>query len=142
MGTDITLPERDLARLVHAAGLCREAERLDALVPTPVEELLDAIVGLVPCDVVFWNHYSLAPELEEHALVGGRIGRTPQRAPLGPWLEHLHEHPIMSGRHGPVTRVSDVLQGPALEASWLYQEAWLPVSAAKSVWNSRTGRGR
>jgi GAF domain-containing protein len=32
----------------------------------------------------------------------------------------------MSGRHGPVTIVSDLLPGRELERTWLYQEAFQP----------------
>ena len=116
----VTLPQRDLRLLVEAAGRCADADGLGLAVP----DLLDALTALVPCDVAFWNWYSLRAGMDEHALVGAPSGRDPVRAPLGPWLEHLSEHPIMSGRHGPVVCVSDVFDTRALESSWLYQEAW------------------
>ena len=47
-------------------------------------------------------------------------------APMPARLEHLPEHPVMSGRHGPVTAISDVLRGRTLEQAWLYQEAMRP----------------
>jgi DNA-binding CsgD family transcriptional regulator len=118
---DIRLSERELARLLTVAGECGTGGAENST----VQNLLDGLATLVRCDVAFWNWYHLVPRFIEHALVGAPKGRTPVRAPLDPWLEHLPEHPIMSGRHGTVTMVSDVLRGRALHASWLYQEAWV-----------------
>lgn len=121
--TTIRLPDRDLALLLDAAGRCADATGCRL---TDVEAVLDAVAGLVECDVAFWNWFQVRPELREEALVGAPRGREPTRAPVGPWFDHVDEHPIMSGRHGPVTMLSDVLVGRDLEATWLFQEALAP----------------
>lgn len=126
----IRLPERDVATLLDVAGRCRDAQRCET---QDVKEVLDALTALVPCDVAFWNWFHLRPGVEEHALLGAPGGRAPKRAPLGPWLDHLPEHPIMSGRHGPVAMLSDVLRGRAWEASWLYQEALAPAGLCSEI---------
>lgn len=118
----VRLPERDLRLLVETAGRCSDAVRSGIA----VSDVLDAVTGLVRCDLAFWNWYHLDSELVEHALVPARHLREVRRAPLGPWLDHLSEHPIMSGRHGTVTAISDVLRGRELERTWLYQEALKP----------------
>ncbi|MEP7055309.1 MAG: helix-turn-helix transcriptional regulator [Actinomycetota bacterium] len=120
--SSVKLPERDLRLVVNAVRLCASAgpDRVDLL------ELLSAVAALVRCDVAFWNWYSLTDGVDEHALVSAPLAHQVIRAPLGPWLEHLPEHPIMSGLHGPVTKVSDVLRGRDLERTWLYQDAWEP----------------
>ena len=126
----IRLPEKDVATLLDVAGRCRDAQRCER---QDVEEVLDALTSLVPCDVAFWNWYHLGAGVEEHALLAAPGGRRPQRAALGPWLEHLPEHPIMSGKHGPVAMISDVLRGRALEASWLHQEALAPAGLCSEI---------
>jgi DNA-binding CsgD family transcriptional regulator len=127
--TSVRLPEAELRRVLDATGRCSEVDGGT----TAVTDVLDAIRGLVPCDVIFWNWFTLEPALVEHALVAASTSRAPSRAPLGPWLEHLPEHPIMSGRYGPVTAVSDVLRGRDLEASWLYQEALVPAGVRYEI---------
>jgi DNA-binding CsgD family transcriptional regulator len=121
--TSIRLPDRDLRLLLDAAGRCTDATGCHL---ADVEDVLDAVAGLVGCDVAFWNWFHVRPVLREEALVGAPRGREPTRAPVGPWFDHLAEHPIMSGRHGPVTMISDVLVGRELEATWLFQEALAP----------------
>jgi DNA-binding CsgD family transcriptional regulator len=122
--TPVELSERDLRMIVDAAGTCSDADHGGLDVP----DLLAAVTTLVPSDVAFWSWFSLDTALVEHALVPPRHGRGPLRAPIGPWVEHLPEHPIMSGRHGAVTAISDVLPGRALERTWLYQEAMRPAA--------------
>lgn len=127
--TSVRLPEAELRRVLDATGRCSEVDGGT----TAVTDVLDAIQGLVPCDVIFWNWFTLEPALVEHAHVAASASRAPVRAPLGPWLDHLPEHPIMSGRYGPVTAVSDVLRGRDLEASWLYQEALAPAGIRHEI---------
>lgn len=134
---DIRLSRQDLERVVDATGLvastgpgCGDA----------IAGVLDSLCGLVRCDVAFWNWLRLEPRFEEYALVTSHVGRPVARAPLAPWLEHLCEHPIMSGRHGTVTMVSDVLRGRALEASWLFQVAWAPEGLRSEI-GLHLGRG-
>ncbi len=126
----IRLGERDLADLLEAAARCGD-RRLSG--PDAVVAVLDAVTRLVRCDVAFWNWYHLRPDLDDHALVAATRSTAPRRAPLGPWLERLDEHPIMSGRHGPVTMVSDVLTGRSLRDSWLCQEALVPAGVESEI---------
>lgn len=122
MGRDLLLAESEVRLLFGASQACDEADPEDV----GLEQVLDALVRLVPADVVFWNCFDVTPRLVTHGLVGASLTGPPQRAPLGPWLEHLQEHPVMSCRFGPVAKVSDVLTQPQLERTWLWQEAWQP----------------
>src|SRR4051812_21274870 len=99
----IQLPSRDLRALLDAAARCDDVQGSFA----GAQDVLDALAGLVHCDVAFWNAYELRPQFHEYALVCGQRGREVGRAPEEPWLRRLHEHPIMSGRFGPVVAVSD-----------------------------------
>lgn len=119
----IRLAQRDLRLLLDAAGRCGDATPCE---PSAVEDVLDAVAGLVRCDIAFWNRYHLVGHLHEDNHVAAPSTAPALRAPLGPWLEHLDEHPIMSGRHGAVTMLSDVLPGDALKDTWLFQEALAP----------------
>lgn len=122
MGT-VCLSERDVRLVLGAAAECQEAHPQVG----SVSDLLDCLASIVRCDVVFWNSYGLRPELEERALVSSSLVRPVVRAPVGPWLEHLSEHPIMSGLHGPVTAISDVLSTAQFARTWLFQEVFTPV---------------
>jgi DNA-binding CsgD family transcriptional regulator len=127
---DLRLSDQDLALLLDAAGRCGEC------CPPPVaavEDVLDAVASLVGCDVAFWDWYHLRPGLDDHGIVSATRTSAPRQAPLGPWLDHLDEHPIMSGRHGPVTMISDVLDGSSLEETWLFQEALTPAGVASEI---------
>jgi DNA-binding CsgD family transcriptional regulator len=42
------------------------------------------------------------------------------------WAAHRAEHPIMSGRHGPVTAITDVYSPQEFRETWLYQEWFAP----------------
>lgn len=116
----VDLPVRDLRRVLDAADRCGQVGRND----DGLTELLDALGDVVACDCLFWNAYRLNP-FREPRLVPG-CGREPALAPLQGWLEHLHEHPLMSGRHGPVVSVSDVMGRREFEATWMYQHAFRP----------------
>lgn len=124
----VQLEGRDLAALLDAAGTCG-----DLSVGDDVPHLLDAVSRLVRCDVLFWNWYRTWPVLHELALVDARTTRPAVRAPLPEWQAHLEEHPIMSGRHGPVVAVSDVLPRRQLERTWLWQEAWCPAAVRYEI---------
>jgi len=118
----LRLAEHDLRVVLDAADRCTAATSAD----DGVMNVLDALAGLVHADVVFWNWYTGRSGLDERAMVSAAACRPARRAPLGPWLDHLDEHPIMSGRYGPVTAVSDVLGTLELRRTWLYQEAFRP----------------
>ena len=85
----VRLPEAELRRVLEAAGRCSEVGGG----ATAVTDVLDAIQALVPCDVIFWNWFTLGPTLAEHALVAASTSRAPPRAPLGPWADHLARAP-------------------------------------------------
>lgn len=119
---DVLISQNDLRLVLDAAGACDDAPSND----TRLVQVLDALVRIVPADVVFWDWFEVAPKLHERALIGASLTGPPKRAPLGPWLEHLDEHPVMNCRHGPVVKVSDVLTPRELERTWLWQEAMQP----------------
>ncbi len=120
MGSSVHLNERELSMLLNTAGGIHADDGVT------VGDVLDAVAALVPCDVAFWNRYALGPPLTELALVDASTTRPVTRAPLDAWLAHLPEHPIMSGRHGPVVALSDILGAQELRSTWLYQEALQP----------------
>lgn len=119
------LPARDVRAIVDAAARCGATGPSEG-----IPDLLDALVALVPSDVAFWNSFILrpgpGPTLQERALVSARCRREVVRVSLDPWLDHLTEHPIMSGRFGPVTAISDVLGAREFRSTWLYAEAFRP----------------
>jgi DNA-binding CsgD family transcriptional regulator len=116
----IQLPSRDLHALLDAVARCNEVQGCVA----GAQDVLDALAGLIRCDVVFWNAFELLPRFHEQSLVSGRRGREVWRAPAEPWLQHRHEHPIMSGRFGPVVAVSDVLTFREFCNTWLWSDAF------------------
>jgi DNA-binding CsgD family transcriptional regulator len=116
----IQLSSRDLHTLLDATARCKEAQGMAG----GAQDMLDALAGLVDCDVVFWNAFELLPRFHEQSLLSGRRGREVWRAPTEPWLEHRHEHPIMSGRFGPVVAISDVLTVPEFRNTWLWNDVF------------------
>lgn len=122
MATDALSAAR-LRRVLDAAGECSHVQAL----PT----VLEALAGVVACDVLFWNGFRLHP-LRELAVVA-QHGHEPARAPLEGWVRHLPEHPVMSGRHGPVVSVSDVLSPRAFERTWMYQNAFHPAGVRHEI---------
>jgi DNA-binding CsgD family transcriptional regulator len=118
----IQLSSGDLHALLDAASRCNEVQGSDG----NAQELLDVLAGLIRCDVVFWNAFELSPRFRELSLLSGRRGRQVQRAPEEQWLQHLQEHPIMSGRFGPVVSISDVLTPCEFRNTWLWNEAFRP----------------
>lgn len=124
----ITITDRDLGHLLDAAGRCGEAT---GEAEGEVADLLDALTGLVPCDLAFWNWFLLdgeseSAELVENAVVAGRRGTGPHRLPRRSWRANFAERPRMSGRTGHVTVIGDELTGRALEETGLHQEALVP----------------
>lgn len=116
----IMLREREVTSLLHAAA------GIDSARPLRVEDVLDLLGQFVRSDVLFWNWVRLVPQFREQALVDATTTQPVERAPLEGWLRHLPEHPIMSGRNGPVVAVSDVVGDRELERTWLYQQAMAP----------------
>lgn len=111
----VRLDSRDVGAVLDAAWDCDGLASQDE-----VPHLLDALARLVRCDVLFWNWYRKPPDLMEFARLDAASTRPVTCAPLDGWLEYLPEHPIMSGRWGPVVAVSDVLRTKReLERTWL-----------------------
>jgi DNA-binding CsgD family transcriptional regulator len=111
-----------------AGGADGLAERRD------VPHLLSALAQVVPCDVLFWDWYRHTPTLQELALTDAEGTLPVWRAPLDGWLANLADHPIMSGRHGRVVAVSDVLRTRReLESTWLWQEALRPAGVRYEI---------
>ena len=127
MGRSVFLREGDLIKLIDAA------DGLDHGNGFGIRDVLDSLAALVPCDVMFWNWYRLGPPFLERNLIDATATRPVVRAPMTPWLEHLPEHPIMSGRHGPVVAISDVLRPREFERTWLFQEAMRPAGVAHEI---------
>ena len=98
-----------------------------------VAVILDAVAALVRCDVVFWSAFRRPPNFAELALVNAKDLRATWRAPEREWLDHLDEHPIMSGRYGPVVAISDVLDEPTFARTWLYNEAFRPAGLRHEI---------
>ena len=119
-----------------------QASDLDALMdvaqavgPPPgdvtVPDVLRALGGLVGSDTVSWNRTKVAPRrlVEE-------IGypREPAYVPTyEQWARHVDEHPIMSGRHGPLVSVSDVYSSREFHHTWMYQEAFRPAGVEHEI---------
>ncbi len=127
----LRVAQDDLRAVLDATSPLRATGRADAT--TEVGDLLTSLARLVGCDAAFWNWISLGEEHLEHALVAPTLGWQPQRAPLGPWRDHLAEHPIMSGRYGPVTAISDVWTRREFQETWLYQEAFRPAGLRHEI---------
>lgn len=104
-----------LDRAAHAEEVPPTAET--------IVDLLRSLAALVRCDVAFWHWLSLRPAVRTYAYVEdpAMVTFIPE---LEPWLAHLPEHPIMSGRYGPVVSISDVLSDREFRNTWLYQEVF------------------
>ena len=103
----------------------RAAARLGSAMPRDedVDGLLGAVRALVPCDVALWNR----TEVEPRRLVAEIGNPRPARLPdctYDEWAEHVSEHPIMSGAHGPVVAVSDVYAPADFRRTWMYQQVF------------------
>ncbi len=88
-----------------------------------VRELLRAVRSLVPCDVALWNRTELAPRRLVAEIGYPRPAKLPACS-YEEWAEHVSEHPIMSGAHGPVVAVSDVYTRAEFRRTWLYNEVF------------------
>ena len=126
MGKSVFLRDCDLIKLLDTA------DGLDYGNGLGIRDVLDSLASLVPCDVssgtgTAWDLRSSS------ALIDATATRPVLHAPMTPWLEHLPEHPIMSGRHGPVVAISDVLRPREFERTWLFQEAMRPAGVAHEI---------
>jgi DNA-binding CsgD family transcriptional regulator len=114
------------------------AERPPLGVPVhaAAKELLGAVAEVVRCDRVYWNRTALAPAMHRIAEIG--IPHTPQQDCVpediwSEWVSHRPEHPIMSGRHGLVSAISDVYSPRQFRETWLYQQAFRPGGIAHEM---------
>ena len=123
-----TLSTRDVRAVLDLAGVCAELPaqvQVDDLADA-VPELLGALAGLVRCDLLFWDRFQLEPEFCGQSVLGpGETGMV-VNFDADTWLAHLPEHPIMSGRYGPVVAFSDVLGTLEFRRSWHYLECFRP----------------
>jgi DNA-binding CsgD family transcriptional regulator len=87
-------------------------------------ELLRSVSALVRCDVVFWNRTNRRPKMRPLVEIG--YPRGVPAVPYEEWAAHIDEHPIMSGKHGLVTAVSDVYSPREFKRTWMYQNAFRP----------------
>lgn len=127
MEGSIPLPASYLEAVVRAAEDTSRTEPAE----DAVQDLLLRVSHLVRCDLAFWNRLNLRQPVRRIAEVGYPAG--PPEAPWDEWVMHLDEHPIMSGKHGEVTAISDVLTPRAFRESWLYREAFRPNGLAHEI---------
>lgn len=126
----------DQSVTLNAGDLRAVLDLATGLASTPpgepgVQEVLGHVAGLVGCDRAYWTRLrttGLVRRLEEIGL--------PPSSPVpeihlpnqtwDAWVSHRHEHPIMSGRWGPVVAISDIYRPRELRETWLYQEMLRP----------------
>jgi DNA-binding CsgD family transcriptional regulator len=75
----------------------------------------------VSCDLLFWTRIDVHTP---HKIAEVGYPHAPRAVAIDDWIAHRHEHPICSGRHGPVVSVSDVITPSNLHQTWLYQRCW------------------
>lgn len=117
----ITLPVRELRRLVDAAG---EME----LGVTGMAELLAALIRLVPCDQASWCRLDLARravldlvEVPESSASARDAARWEEA-----FWAHYQQHPLCNRPRPPVVSIRDVLDTRSWHATGLYQEYLKP----------------
>ena len=114
---DLVLARRELQVILDAA-----VHSSTQSFPTPALAILEAVGGLVQADLVFWNWLTPTPTPVAHALVESPAW--PWHPSYEEWHQHLPEHPVMCGRHGPVVAISDVLTPLAFRRTWLYHDVF------------------
>lgn len=122
----ITLTEADLRAALDVADGARRVEANE----DSIQELLALVARLVPADRRYWNRTQTASSTAPIAEVGVP---GPEDQPFRPtadvvteWMRRRPEHPIMSGLHGPVVAVSDVVAAREFHETWLYHECFRP----------------
>jgi DNA-binding CsgD family transcriptional regulator len=124
MESSITLPARQLQAVLDAAeGLSRAMPAEEA-----VQELLRCVSGLIGCDQLYWNRTHIRHPVRRIEEIGLPHAPAPPIVSdaYNQWAAHRAEHPIMSGKHGPVTAISDVYTAREFKQTWLYQEWFAP----------------
>jgi DNA-binding CsgD family transcriptional regulator len=117
----VSLSGSDLTSLLTVTG------SLSDVVPqvTDIQSALGLVQRLVGCDLIFWNRTNLQP----HQLIAEAGYPEPPAAcdsSYEEWAQHMDEHPIMCGKHGPVVAVSDVYSPQEFRRTWMYQNAFKP----------------
>jgi len=119
---------------IRSADLARVLDVAESLGRPPaapgVADLLAALARIVRCDQIFWTW------LDTHK--GVKIAEVylpgpPRQVPVDEWAMHQNEHPIGSGRHGPVTSISDVLSQADFHRTWLYHECFRPAGLEHEI---------
>lgn len=103
----------------------KAATRLHHAMPSDddVSGLLGAVRAIVRCDVALWNRTEVQPR-RLVAEIGNARPAEPPRCTYAEWAEHVSEHPIMSGAHGPVVAVSDVYTTVEFKRTWMYSQVF------------------
>ncbi len=106
-------------------SVVRAAARLNSAMPRDedVAGLLGSLRALVRCDVALWNRTEVEPRRLLAEIGNPRPARVPE-CTYDEWAQHVPEHPIMSGTHGPVVAVSDVYSPEGFRRTWMYQHAF------------------
>lgn len=112
------LTTSDLEAVLRAAS---ETDRLTR--ESDVTDLLRSLSGLIGCDAACWNRTAVGPR-SLIAEVGHPRDPLPARATYEEWADHIDEHRIMSGRHGPVVAVSDGYRQREFRRTWMYAHAF------------------
>lgn len=105
--------------------MLRAARQLHHAMPSTedLDGVLGAVRSLVRCDVALWNRTEVAPR-RLVAEIGNPRPADPPDCTYAEWAEHVSEHPIMSGAHGPVVAVSDVYTTAEFKRTWMYSRVF------------------
>jgi DNA-binding CsgD family transcriptional regulator len=128
MEPSITLSQRDLKSLLDLTGLLHGAHPAHTSPEPFVQEVLTALSRLVPCEQLFWNRLETREPVRRIAEIGLAHAPAPDYTDdeMSEWAAHRDEHPVMSGRWGPVTAVSEVYSRSPFHKTWLYQRYFGP----------------
>lgn len=103
-----------------------------------VQAVLEVVDRLIRCDEVFWTRLATGPLVRRIVEVG--LPRAPalgdselERCGWSEWVSHRDEHPVMSGRYGPIVALSDVYQPVELRRTWLYERYWRPAGVRHEI---------
>jgi DNA-binding CsgD family transcriptional regulator len=114
----LSLTTSDLEAVLNAAS---ETDRLSQ--ECDVVDLLGSLGGLIGSDAVCWNRTAVRPR-SLIAEVGHPREPVTARATYAEWADHIDEHRIMSGRHGPVVGVTDGYTRREFRRTWMYAHAF------------------
>jgi DNA-binding CsgD family transcriptional regulator len=119
----LSLSAADLGAVLGAA------QRADHAQPgeQDVRDLLGSLTNLVGADRTYWNRSAVLPR-RLIAEIGYPRDFRPDDFDVSyeEWAGHIDEHPIMSGRIGPVVSISDVYSRREFRRTWLYRKFFAP----------------